>query len=308
MYSSYWSAGVVSVQAQNLRRNYRTGQDPESLSREIHMPSPLQQRTDQAPLRALVVDDEEHSRRNLSQHLRTYCPEIEVIAEADCVSNARQCIGREQPDVVFLDIHMPGENGFDLLGSLEDRDFLLVFVTAHDSYGIQAIKASAVDYLLKPICLEELRSSVQKLLRLQEMRNDQRSPAMDVYRESLAELAHALKTNTHPRKIVLPTSEGLIIESVENIIRLEADRSYTFVVRKNAPKILLAKTLKEFESALDPGNFVRLHHSHIVNLLCVQQFDKRDGGYVVMADGARVPVSRRRHSRLVESLKTFHWI
>lgn len=272
------------------------------------MPSPLRNRTDRAPLRALIVDDEEHSRRNLSEYLDTYCPEVKVIAEASSVAGARRHIDQKQPDVVFLDIHMPGANGFDLLDSIEDREFLLVFVTAHDSYGIQAIKASAVDYLLKPVSIDDLCCSVEKLLRLHEASRTRRNSEIDVYRESLTELARALRTDTLPRKIVLPTSEGLIIESVDNIIRLEADRSYTVVIRKNAPKILLAKTLKEFESALDPEMFIRLHHSHIVNLLCVQRFDKRDGGYVVMADGTRVPVSRRRHTRLVDSLKTFHWI
>ena len=259
------------------------------------------------PLTALVVDDEEHSRRNLSSYLLTYCPEVEVIAEASSASLAKRLIEERQPDAIFLDIQMPQENGFDLLSTLENPDLLVVFVTGHDSYGVQAIKASAVDYLLKPVSIRELKEAVEKLLRLYQGRQ-QNHAGLDVYRESLSELAQTLKSNALPQRIVLPTNEGLIIESFENLIRLEADSYCTIVVRKNSPKILLAKTLKEFEGILDSERFVRVHHSHIVNMSFMEKFDKRDGGSVVMTDGTRIAVSRRRHALLIGKLKTFSWI
>lgn len=271
------------------------------------MPS-IQHSMHRLPLTALVVDDEDHSRRNLLSYLQTYCPEVEVVAEASSALAAKQLIEEQQPDALFLDIHMPHESGFDLLSDLANPDLLVVFVTGHDSYGVQAIKASAVDYLLKPVSIQELKRAVEKLLRLYYERNQGHTPLNEVYRESLAELAQALKSNALPKKIVLPTSEGLIVESLENLIRLEADSYCTAVVRKNSPNLLLSKTLKEFEGVLDPEHFVRVHHSHIINMSFLEKFDKRDGGYVVMADGSRVAVARRRHSLLIEKLKTFSWI
>lgn len=255
-------------------------------------------------LTSVIVDDEKYSRGNLAFLLQTYCPEIQVVAEAPSVETAMKVIGDTHPDVVFLDIQMPKASGFDLLESIEDRDFLVVFVTAHDDYGVKAIKASAVDYLLKPVSIQELREAVDKLLALHDKRIH--SPdSTDIYQEALAELVSSLRGSSFPQKIVLPTSEGLIVEELGNIIRLESDNYYTTIIRQGAPNIFLAKTLKEFEVALEERQFVRVHNSHIINMTYLQKFDKRDGGYVVMADGSKIPVSRRRQGLLLEKLKIY---
>ena len=269
------------------------------------MPSVQASQTWRQPMTALVVDDEEHSRRNLSRYLQTYCPEVAVVAEASSASSAKQLIQAKEPDAVFLDIQMPQGSGFDLLRSLNHQNFLLVFVTAHDNYGVQAIKASAVDYLMKPINIQELQEAVEKLVQLH---HNQSATSLDVYKKSLTELTRALQSNTLPQKIVLPTNEGLVIESIHNIVRLEAEGYCTVVVRKDLPNVILAKTLKDFEGALDPERFVRIHNSHIVNMSFLTRFDKRDGGQAIMADSSRIPVSRRRHALLLEKLKGFRWI
>lgn len=255
-------------------------------------------------LTSIIVDDEKHSRGNLAYLLQTYCPEITVIAEAQSVETARKVIEDEHPDVVFLDIQMPKANGFDLLDAIEHRDFLVVFVTAYDNYGVRAIKASAVDYLMKPVSIRELREAVDKLLAMHDKR-EMAPDAFAIYQEAIAELAQSLQGGSFPQRIVLPTSEGLIVEELANIIRLESDNYYTTIIRHGAPNIFLAKTLKEFEMALEERQFVRVHNSHIINMGYLQRFDKRDGGYVIMADGSKIPVSRRRQALLLEKLKIY---
>ncbi|MGE3802643.1 MAG: LytR/AlgR family response regulator transcription factor [Candidatus Kapaibacterium sp.] len=255
-------------------------------------------------LNAIIVDDEERSRNTLQSLLATYCPAVTVLAQASSVSSAQQLLETEQPDVIFLDIQMPGGSGFELLESIQSRDFLVVFVTAHNKYAIRAIKASAIDYLLKPIDVDELQETVEKLLRLRQEK--QTSPALNgIYREGLMEIVHTLRGDSKPKKIVLPTNEGLIVEVLASIIRLQSDNYYTTVVRANQKDLLLSKPIKEFESTLDEEQFVRVHNSHIINMDHLVRFDKREGGFVVMSDGSIVPVSRRRHQLLLEHLNRF---
>lgn len=253
---------------------------------------------------AIIVDDEERSRNTLQSLLATYCPQVTVLAQAGSASSAEQLLETEHPDVLFLDIQMPGGSGFELLESVRERDFLVVFVTAHNKYAIKAIKASAIDYLLKPIDVDELRDTVERLIRLRRERNA--SPTLSgIYREGLAEILSRLHENSRPRKIVLPTSEGLVVEELTAIIRIQADNSYTTVVRANRKELLLSKPIKEFEATLDEEQFVRVHNSHIINLDHLLRFDKREGGVAVMSDGSAVPVSRRRHQLLIDLLNRF---
>lgn len=256
-------------------------------------------------LTSVVVNDETHSRENLALLLHTHCPEVQVTAEIPSVETAPEVIESAQPDVVFLDVRIPQDNDFDLLNSIKARDLLIVFVTAHDSRGRQAVRANAVDYPLKPADIEKLREAVDRLLTLHHKRRP--APAVfNAYHDMLTELISSLAgSSPFPQRIVLPTSEGLIVEELANIIRLESDNYYTTIVRHCAPNIFLAKTLKDFELALEEPQFVRVHNSHIINMAYMQKFDKRDGGYVLMADGAKIPVSRRRHGLLLEKLKIY---
>lgn len=255
-------------------------------------------------LSAIIVDDEERSRNTLQSLLATYCPQVTVLAQAGSVRSAEQLLETAQPDVLFLDIQMPGGSGFELLESIREREFLVVFVTAHNKYAIKAIKASAIDYLLKPVDVDELRETVERLIRLR--REKTASPALSgVYREGLTEILHRLRENSKPRKIVLPTGEGLVVEELKSIIRMQSDNSYTTVVRADRKELLLSKPIREFEATLDEEQFVRVHNSHIINLDHLLRFDKRDGGIAVMSDGSAVPVSRRRHQILIDLLNRF---
>ena len=259
------------------------------------------------PLTALLVDDEERSRSTLQSLLTTYCPSITVVAQANSVESAKKALTTHQPDIVFLDIQMPGGLGFDLLESIQNRDFSVVFVTAHDKYGIKAVKANAIDYLLKPIDVDELRETVDKLMKLHQERKGN-TKVSDIYRQALIEVTQSFQEQRGSEKIVLPTNDGLIIENLSSIIRIESDNCYTTVVRANQKNIVLSKTIKKFEEILDEKRFVRLHNSHIINIEHLLKFDRRDGGFVVMSDRSTVPVSRRRHQLLLTRLEQFHTV
>lgn len=258
----------------------------------------------QYTLTSVIVDSEKRSRNNLTLLLQDHCPEIHVIAQAPSEGTAVKVIQENQPDVVFLDVQTPQATGLDLLDSIEEQKCLVVFVTAPNHYDAKTIKASALHYLLKPITIQELRQAVEQLLTLHHKRENAPN-SLHTYQRSFTELVSSLHGTPFPQKIVLPTSEGLIIEDLGNIIRLESDNYYTTIIRQGAPNIFMAKTLKEFELALEERQFVRVHNSHIINMAYMQKFDKRDGGYVVMSDGAKIPVSRRRQSLLLEKLKIY---
>ena len=255
-------------------------------------------------LKAIIVDDEAGSRENTRTLLSDHCPEIEVVACADSASSAREMIAETEPDIIFLDIQMPGENGFDLLGTITTNNLFVVFITAHDHYGIQAVKASAVDYLLKPLSPLELRNAVGRVHALHSQRQSIRT-SLDVYRESLAELTSSLLRGTAMEKIVFPTNEGLVIGEIKDVIRIESTNHYTMVYRADSPKLMLSKSLREFEDVLDNRQFVRIHNSHVINMAYLQRFSRKDGGFVEMTDGTHLPVSRRRQELLLEMIRTY---
>lgn len=196
-----------------------------------------------------------------------------------------------------LDIRIPDTGEFDALESIDDREFFVVFVTARSTFGMRAEQSGPLQYQLKPVDIDTLNQSVA--------RNATDDPG-GAGPERSTPFVQPTGGNPFPQKIVLPTNEGLIVEVLENIIRLESDNYYTTVIRKHSPKILLAKTLKEFEAVLDRELFVRVHNSHIINMEYLEKFDRRDGGYVIMGDGSRIPVSRRRQSLLLEKLKAYN--
>lgn len=255
-------------------------------------------------LKAIIVDDEAGSRENTRTLLACHCPEVEVAGCADSAESARQMITENKPDIIFLDIQMPGENGFDLLNTIADHNLFVVFITAHAHYGIQAVKASAVDYLLKPLSPLELRNAVDRVRTLHSRQLNSRA-SLDIYRESLTELARSMHKGMAMEKIVFPTNEGLVIEDVKNVMRIESTSHYTTVYRSNASGLMLSKSLREFEDVLDNQRFVRIHNSHIINMAFLQRFSRKDGGFVEMTDGTHIPVSRRRQELLLEMIRTY---
>lgn len=254
-------------------------------------------------LRAIVVDDEELARKNLIMLLEEYCPDIEVIGEASRKSQAKAIIESSQPDVVFLDIRMPsGAEGFELLDELEEKNFLVVFVTAFKDYAVRAFNASAVYYVLKPIDIEELQTAVEKLKEASQ--NFSAEPEnYKVYYNSLRNLSDALLKNKPSSRITISHTKGMKIVEDENISHLEASGNCTLLYFTDGTRYLDTRTLKTYENMLDPSRFVRIHKSHIINLDRLTEYLTEDGHFAVLKGGIRIPVARNRVTDFVKRIK-----
>lgn len=245
-------------------------------------------------LKAVIIEDEKHSRETLAGLLRLYCKDVEVIADADGVRSGINIIKKLNPDVIFLDIQMPDGSGFKLLESFDDINFDIIFTTAYDQFAIKAIKFSALDYLLKPIYPEDLIKAVNKATEKREKQNTK--PSVEVL------LEHIKTPKTETPKIVLSTSGEIHIIKIADIIRCESDDYYTFYYFKDRKRLLVSKTLKENEELLSDYDFIRPHKSHLINVHYIKSFIKDDGGSILLTDGSKVPVSRRKRENIVEIL------
>ncbi len=241
---------------------------------------------------AIIVDDESNNRENLRHLLIQHCPGIEIVGQAASVAEAMHLIRRASPEVVFLDIEMPGGDGFSLLEKLQPVDFQVIFVTAFDSYALNAIKFSALDYILKPIDKDELMGAVAKLKTLQ---NDQQP--------QLSNLNNFLKGES--RKIALNLSDEIRLVELSNIIRIEADNNYCRFVLKNDETVLVSKHLGHFYDILKNQGFARVHQSHLISKACLEKYVKKDGGYLVLNNGDQVPVSRTQKEHVLKLFADF---
>jgi two-component system LytT family response regulator len=243
--------------------------------------------------RAIIVDDTEISRVTLRHDLQEYCPQVDVVGEADGVKSAIGLIASKKPEVVFLDIQMGDGTGFDLLTQLKEIDFQIIFTTALDTHGIKAIKFSALDYLLKPIDPDDLIKAVAKL--------EKTEKGTDV-KDSINLLLDNMRSNKAPgnKRIALHSLEKVHMISIDDIIRCESQGAYTIFYLKNKEQILASKNLKEFEEMLEGHSFVRVHHSHLINFAYLKEYIKKDGGYAVMIDKSEVPVSFRKRNTLLD--------
>lgn len=239
----------------------------------------------QENLTAIIVDDELHGRENLNILLENYCPEIKVLGKAESVIIAKELVKKNNPDVIFLDINMPVLDGFDFLEDFDDRNFMIVFVSAHSEYGIKAVKSGAADYLLKPINIKELKQTVKKLLTLKN-KNDKE------------------KLYTENDKLIIPDSHGFNILIINDIIRLEAEGNYTKIFLKDNKSLTITKTLKDFEDSIINDNFFRIHKSHIVNIHLIKEYKNIDGGFITMIDGSKIEISRRKAPDFIKKIKS----
>ena len=242
-------------------------------------------------IRCVIVEDEEMARNVLKSLLAQYCPDVMVCAEADDVISGKNMIETFRPDMVFLDIEMPGGSGFKLLTSIENKDFEVVFITAYEQFAIKAIRHDALDYILKPIDPKELVAAVEKV-------NEAK------YKKTLKKQYDNLLKNLDPeqlvvRKISLSTSDKIHLIDVDDIIRCESDNYYTIIFFKDGTSLMVSKTLKDMEQKLEEYDFVRTHKSHLVNMRCIMNFIK-DEMMVVMTDGTKVPVSKRKKEKILE--------
>lgn len=254
-------------------------------------------------LSALIVDDEFHARENLRMLLNEFCPDVQVVDTAGGVGEARQKIISLKPQVVFLDIRMPsGTEGFELLDSLNDKNFMVVFVTAFKDYAIRAFNANAINYILKPVDIEELQNAVKRLVEYRESFTENQAN-FSSYLQSINELSELIRNHKKPQRITLYHTRGFRIVNEEDIVRLEADNNCTMLYFSDGTKYLDTKTLKVFEELLPEDDFLRIHKSHIVNLNYVREYLSQDGGLVALRDGYHVPISRNKLSEFLARIK-----
>jgi len=239
----------------------------------------------------IIVDDEEKSRKTLHSLLTKHCPAVKVLGTCASVDEAVTAIEKHGPDLVFLDIEMPFHNGFNLLERIKNPGFEVVFVTAYDRYAIQAIKYNAMDYLMKPINVDELKLTIRKF--------DERGKRNNKH-DGFEALLTMIKTRV--AKISVPTFEGLKMVNSADIIKCVADDTYTTLYFTDGKKLMVSKLLKDYEDLLEPFNFFRIHNSVLVNLAHVTKYIKGDGGSVLMSDGEVCEVSRRKKNELMGKL------
>ena len=244
-------------------------------------------------IQAIIVDDEQNNRDNLRQLLQKYCPQVNVISLCASAKEAAKNIETQKPELVFLDIEMPDGNGFSLLEKLAPINFEVIFVTAYDHYGIKAIKFSALDYLLKPIDVTEL---IQAVAKAQEKITQQ---------QENERMQHLLQNNKLPdenKTLALSLADKIEFVEINTIIRCEAENNYTTFFLNDGQKLVVSKTLKEYDDLLSPFHFLRVHQSHLINLNYVKSFIKNDGGYIRMKDGSSVSISRQRREAVLKIL------
>jgi two-component system LytT family response regulator len=236
-------------------------------------------------LNAVIVDDESKSRINLKNLLEKFCPQVHVQALCQNVAQGLQAIETYHPAVVFLDIQLQGETGFDLLEQLSNIDFEIVFTTAYSDYAIRAFKFSAIDYLLKPIDPDELIHAVEKAAK-----RNSKDTALKL--ESL--IGNLKNTSADSYRLAVPTQEGLMFLKLKDILYCEAMSNYTCFYMSDGKKYVVSKPLKEYEQMLDGYNFFRIHNSFVVNLREVKEYIRGEGGYVVLHNNVTLDVAKRR--------------
>lgn len=243
-------------------------------------------------IRAVLIDDESKNISILEKMLEQFCPEVEVVGTASDSRLGAAIIKQEKPDLVFLDIEMPYGNAFDLLDSLKPLDFEVIFVTAFDNYMLKAFKYSALDYLLKPVDIAELKAAVDNVVHRKKSRH--------IDMQQLELLLSSLKNPRAPiERLALPSAEGLELHNINDIVRCEAQRGYTYIYLQSGQKILSSRNIKEFEELLPESIFFRIHNSHLVNLNFVKKYQKGRGGYIEMTDGMQLEVAIRRKDELL---------
>lgn len=244
-------------------------------------------------IKAIIVDDEPNCCEIMATLLERYCPQVKVADICYSGQAALNSIVELRPDIVFLDIEMPQMNGFEMLEKLQSVNFKLIFTTSYDQYAIKAIRFSALDYLLKPIDREELQNAVKKAL--QEMGNP-------VPQQLEVLLQKFSKIGNGSQKIALPTMEGLLMINVGDIISCASDRNYTTLFLKEKKKLLISRPLKEMEELLEEHDFLRVHHSYLVNFKEIDRYIRGEGGYLIMSDGSSVDISRSKKDLLLSKL------
>lgn len=248
-------------------------------------------------LHALIVEDELNSQELLKEIIESYCEGVKVVATAQGVKEALEKIKEHKPHLLLLDIELSDGDGFQVLEQVGDVDFDVIFTTAYDQYAIKAFKFAATDYILKPVDIEELQGAVKRIV--EKRQNPEDGPA----NEQLQALINNIRNIQQPfKRIVLPTSNGFTVVDPKDIVRCEADRNYTFIFLKDKRKILVSRTIKDYEEMLVDFNFFRIHQSHLINLAFLKNYTRGRGGYVELTDGSVLDVSARKKADFLRRL------
>ncbi len=246
-------------------------------------------------IRAIIIDDELHCLQTMNILINDFCPDITVVDRCTSGERALESIENLKPDLIFLDIEMPSMNGFELLEHFDQIPFSVIFTTSYDQYAIRAIRFSALDYLLKPVNSRELIAAVHKV------RIQKNPPSAEQFHMLLDQMQNRDNSFT---KIAVPTAEGYELIPTHELVNFEASNNYTLIYLKNRTRVTACRTLKEMEEQLNSfGNFIRIHHSHIVNLNEVSKYIRGEGGYLVMSDGSTIAVSKSRKERLLKKFQ-----
>lgn len=246
-------------------------------------------------MKLIIIDDEEQQRNFTSSVVKKYCPTIEIVAQAANVKEGIEAIQKYAPDLILLDVEMPDGTGFDLLKKLMPIDFQVIFITAHNEFAVKAFKFSALDYLLKPVDPEELVMTLQKAQQVQKQTQIQMQ--LSILLNNIQDFAGEVK------KLVLKDADNVHIVSISEVMYMQADNNYTSFFLTDKRKIVISKTLKEYEQLLEGKGFFRCHQSYLVNLNYILRIDKREGGFIVMKDQTQLPLSSRKKEQLLQWLE-----
>ena len=254
---------------------------------------------------AIIIDDELNVRQALEIMINKNCPEINICGSCNSAKSGRQLLKENEVDLIFLDIMMPHESGFDFISSIPTEKYAIIFTTAYQEYAIKAIKANAIDYLIKPINTVELKDAVEKALAYLNQRINKKE-FRDVYIESLNNLGDQIKNNNLPiSKITVVEQFGFRIIEVKLIRYLEADSNYTIIHLSSLDKIVSCKSLGEFEKILDRPTFFRIHKSTIINMNFLKAYSSYQGNFAIIEDDTKLSVSRRRISEFRQAVNFF---
>ncbi len=245
-------------------------------------------------IKVVIIDDEQHCVDILVSMLARHFPDVEVAEGCNSVMAGKKAIDRHHPGLIFLDVEMPHDNGFELLRQYDRPEFDVVFTTAFENYALKAIKFSALDYLLKPFSLEELAVAVEKYRQKRFQDHASMQENLQVFLQNVKNFPQG------PRKIALPTLNGLLFVAVSDIVRCESQANYTKIFFQDKTSKTVSRSLKEFEFLLEDLDFFRVHHSHLINLHHLHSYIQGEGGFAMMKDGTSVEISRRRKAEFLK--------
>jgi len=244
-------------------------------------------------MNAILIDDESTVRNTIRSLLSEYFPDIAILATAGSIAEGYETIVKHKPDLVFLDIELPDGTGFDLLKKFPQVSFKIIFVTGHHEYVLDAIKVSALDYVLKPVDTDDFCQAVRKAHEIISQSEQQLK---------LKALSENLQSKKVLKRIILHTSDHLQLVAISDIVRAEADSNYTSFILSDGKRILVSRTIKEFDGLLAGSGMIRVHQSHLININYIDRFVKKDGGYLLLKNNTKIPVSPNLKKQVLQAL------